>query len=114
MPRVVPVRGLTALVLLCGLTMTVQAEVKLPAIFSDHMVLQCDKALPVWGWADPGEQVTVTLAGQSKTASACEKGRWSVKLDAVKAGGPLVLKVQGKNSIQVNDVLVGEVWLCSG
>jgi sialate O-acetylesterase len=78
------------------------------------MILQRDMPLPVWGWADPEEDVTVTLGHQSKTAAADSAGKWSVKLDALKAGGPYVLKVQGKNTVQFSDVLVGEVWLGSG
>ena len=89
-------------------------DVKLPAVFGENMVLQRDVPLPVWGWAEAGEQVTVTLGEQSKTATAGQDGKWSLKLDAMKAGGPLALKVQGKNAIELKDVLVGEVWLCSG
>ena len=97
-----------------GLVSLAAADVKLPAVFGDHMVVQCDAPVPVWGWADPGEKVTVTLGGQSKTATADSAGKWSVKLDALSAGGPHVLKVQGKNTLERGDVLVGEVWLCSG
>ncbi|MEW6304331.1 MAG: sialate O-acetylesterase [Verrucomicrobiota bacterium] len=95
-------------------TTTLRAEVKLPSLFADHMVLQQDKALPVWGWASPGENVTVTLGGQSKSTTAGADGKWSVKLEPVKTGAPLTLTVKGNNSITINDVLVGEVWLCSG
>ena len=91
-----------------------QGRRKLPAIFGDHMVLQRDMPLPVWGWADPEEKVTVTLGDHSKTATADSDGKWSVKLDALKAGGPYVLKVEGKNTVEFSDVLVGEVWLGSG
>ncbi|MBI5395773.1 MAG: sialate O-acetylesterase [Verrucomicrobia bacterium] len=90
------------------------ADVTLPAIFSDHMVLQRDAAVPVWGWAEPGEQVTVSIAGQARTAKADAKGRWMVKLAKLKAGEALAMTVKGKNSIAISDVLVGEVWLCSG
>src|SRR5947209_5740376 len=65
-----------------------RADVKLPAVISDHAVLQRDKTVPVWGWADPGEQVTVTLGGQTKTATAGQDGKWIVKLDRLSAGGP--------------------------
>jgi len=92
----------------------VAAEVKLPALFSPHMVVQREMPVPVWGWADPGEQVTVTLAGQSEKTQADAQGRWRVRLPAMRAGGPHVLKVQGRNTVEVPDVLVGEVWLCSG
>ena len=103
-----------AALVLCCLVSVAAADVKMPGVFGDHMVVQRDAAVPVWGWADPGEKVTVTLGDQSKTATACKAGKWSVKLEALKAGGPCVLKVQGKNSLEFKDVLVGEVWLCSG
>ncbi len=93
---------------------SLRADVKLPAIFSDHMVLQQDVAAPVWGWADPGEKVIVTIAGQSKSAKADAQGKWRVKLGKLKAGGPHALTVKGKNTITLSDVLVGEVWLGSG
>ena len=90
------------------------ADVTLPAIFSDHLVLQCQTALPVWGWADPGEEVTVTLGEQTETTTADPTGKWSVTLAALEAGGPHTLTVKGKNTIEVADVLAGEVWLASG
>ena len=91
-----------------------QADVKLPSIFSDHMVLQRDVAAPVWGWAEPGENVSISIGSQTKTAVAGPDGKWSVKLEPLKAGGPLMLTVKAKNTITINDVLVGEVWLGSG
>jgi sialate O-acetylesterase len=97
-----------------GLAPCARADVKLPALFSDHMVLQRDTAAPVWGWAEPGEEVTVSVGGQAKTAKADAAGQWSIRLDALKAGGPLTLTVKGKNTLTVSDVLVGEVWLGSG
>lgn len=90
------------------------ADVKLPAIISDHAVLQRDMAVPIWGWADPGEEVTATLAGQSKTAKAAADGTWMVKFDKLASDNPLTLEVKGKNSLKVSDLLVGEVWLGSG
>ena len=70
--------------------------------------------VPVWGWADPGEKVEVSVAGQSKTATADASGKWSLKLDALKTGGPHVFRVKAKNSLELADVVVGETWLCSG
>src|SRR5438309_1829176 len=91
-----------------------RADVRLPKIISDHMVVQRDAAVPIWGWADAGEEVTVAFAGQTKTARAGADGKWRVKLDRVTAAGPHTLTVKGKNSLTVNDVLAGEVWLASG
>lgn len=99
---------------LWALSASVQADVRLPALFSDHMVLQQDMALPVWGWADPGEKITVSIAGQTKSATAGSDGKWKLSLDKVESKEPLTLKVSGKNTIELNDVLIGEVWLCSG
>ena len=93
---------------------TARADVRLPAIFSDHAVLLSEATVPVWGWADAGEKVEVSIAGQTKSATPDASGKWTVKLDALKPGGPLELTVKGKNSLTVKDVLVGEVWLGSG
>jgi sialate O-acetylesterase len=91
------------------------ADVRLPAIFTDNGVLQRDIPLPVWGWADPGEEITVKIGEQTKTAAPDAKtGKWTVKLDPLAAGGPFTLTVSGKNTITLNNVLVGEVWVCSG
>lgn len=88
----------------------------LPSIFSDHMVLQQGRPIPVWGWASPGEKVTVGLGdGARVTATADASGRWRVHLDPHPAGGPYRLHVQGgDSSVAIEDVYVGEVWLCAG
>jgi sialate O-acetylesterase len=91
-----------------------RAELKLHALFSDGMVLQSDFACPIWGSVEPGEEISVSIAGQKKTAKAGAGGTWSLRLDPVKAGGPHELVVAGRNSITVRDVYVGEVWICSG
>jgi sialate O-acetylesterase len=93
---------------------SVRAEVKLPAIFSDHMVLQREMKVPIWGWADPGENVTVTIAEQKQTTTADDKGHWRVTLDPLSSDEPQTMAVEGKNRVEVKDVLVGEVWICSG
>ncbi|MEI6234193.1 MAG: sialate O-acetylesterase [Planctomycetota bacterium] len=90
------------------------ADVSLPSLFSDHMVLQQDVPVPVWGWAVADEEVSVTINGQTKSVKAGADGKWSLKLDALKAGEPTTLVVKGKNTLTINDVLIGEVWLCSG
>lgn len=101
-----------AVALLCT---TAYADVKLASIFGDSMVLQRELPVPVWGWADAGEEVTVTFGEQTKKATADKDGRWQVKLDALKANAEgATLKVSGKNTLELKDVLVGEVWICSG
>ncbi len=89
-------------------------EIKLAGIFGDHMVLQRQKTVRVWGTADAEEQVTVSFHGQTVTARAGKDGTWMAELQPMEAGGPFELTVAGKNKIVLKDVLVGEVWLCSG
>jgi sialate O-acetylesterase len=107
-------RFLLGAAVLCAAAPLARADVKLPAIISDNMVLQAGATLPIWGWADAGEQVTVTLGDQKKTATPADGGKWMVKLDPVKAGGPVEMTIAGKNSIAIKNILVGEVWVCSG
>jgi sialate O-acetylesterase len=90
------------------------ADVRLPAIFGDHMVLQQNQKDRVWGWADPDEEINVTIQQQSRSGRAGKDGKWLVELDPMPTGGPYVLTVKGKNTIRLEDVLVGEVWVCSG
>lgn len=96
--------------------MALRAEVKLPSVFGDHMVLQRETAAAVWGWADPGEKITVTGSwGASAAAVAGADGTWRVELKTPAAGGPFTVTVQGeKGTVELKDVLSGEVWLCSG
>jgi sialate O-acetylesterase len=93
------------------------AAPRLAAVFSDNMVLQQGRPLPVWGWAEPGERVTVTMAGRSAAGQAGPDGRWEVRLPALRSrGGPLEMTVSGSSasSLRVKNILVGEVWLCCG
>lgn len=90
------------------------AKVKVPAIFSDHMVLQADAPVPVWGTADAGEKIAVRIGEQSKSAVAGADGHWRITLDPLKPADALTLQIEGTNKLTINDVLVGEVWLCSG
>ena len=102
------------LILASALAPPTFADVRLPKIFGDHMVLQRDSSLPIWGWAEPGEQVIVEFLDQIDSTSANAQGEWKVELPPAQAGGPHVLTVTGTNSIELQNVLVGEVWLCSG
>jgi sialate O-acetylesterase len=107
-------RVLGLVVLLAG-AMGASAEVKMPAIFGDHMVLQGGKTIPVWGWAAPGEVVTVTLGKDKGKATADAAGKWKVELKAVKENtAPTTLVVKGTNEITYTDVLIGDVWVASG
>lgn len=93
---------------------TASADVKLANIFGDHMVLQRNAEVSIWGTADAGESVTVTLGDAKKTAKADANGHWRVELPEMKAGGPHTMTVVGSNTVTVKDILIGEVWLCSG
>ena len=96
-------------------SVSLRAEVTLPSIISDGMVLQQQVATPIWGWADPGERVTVSINQQSKSVAADAGGKWMVKLDPMEANAEgTKLKIQGSNTVEVKQVLVGEVWICSG
>jgi sialate O-acetylesterase len=92
------------------------AELKLPAMFTSGAVVQQGMPVPVWGWADPGAEVKVAFAGQTKTAKADEGGNWSVKLDTlpVNKEATVMTITSGETELKVEDVLVGEVWFCSG
>ena len=99
----------------CLLSSIALAEVKLPTVIDSHMVLQRDAPLPIWGWADAGEEVTVNLGGNSATVKADSAGKWSVKLPAMKADGKAhTMTVSGSNTIKLEDILIGEVWVGSG
>jgi sialate O-acetylesterase len=92
-----------------------RADVTMNGIFTDHMVLQRDIPVAVFGNAEPGETVTVSFAGQSKSTTAGKDGRWSVKLDAMKAStNSAAMTIEGKNKIALNDIVIGDVWVCSG
>ncbi|MCX7017042.1 MAG: sialate O-acetylesterase [Candidatus Sumerlaeota bacterium] len=102
-------------VLCCGASVPqiARADVQLPALFSDNMVLQQGVAVPIWGKADPGEKVTVTFEGQTVSATA-DGGKWMVRLQPLKAGGPSDMTIAGKNTMTIKNVLVGEVWVGGG
>src|SRR5690349_12768757 len=101
-------------VLLAFISLTSLADVRLPQIFQNGMVVQRNATINVWGWALPGEAVTVTLNAQSTRATADTRGKWLVKLPAMEAGGPFEMTIKGVNTIVLSDVLIGEVWICGG
>jgi sialate O-acetylesterase len=95
-------------------TLTVLAEVRLPSIISDNMVLQRDIPFKIWGWANPGEIVKVEMNGQKVSAVTSPTNKWMVKLAPMKAGGPYEMKISGKNNIVLKNILIGDVWVCGG
>lgn len=102
--------GVAVLLYLCA-TSWADAKVKLPALISDGMVLQREQSVKVWGTADAGENITIEFQKKSYHATADANGQWSITLPPLKAGGPFLMQI---NDIKLNDILVGDVWLCSG
>ena len=100
--------------LLLLFTGSLTAQVKLPPFFSSNMVLQQGIEIPVWGWASPGEKVSVNFNQATVSTKADKAGRWSLKLPAMKYGGPYQMTVKGKDSHTFENVMIGEVWVCSG
>src|SRR5215211_8162181 len=106
--------ALAASLLLLALADPARADVRVPSVVGDNMVLQQGRKARVWGRAEPGERVTVTFRGEKATATADARGRWEVFVGPHKAGGPFELTVAGRNTLNFRNVLVGEVWVCSG
>ncbi len=106
--------ALTASLLLLVFASAARADVRVPSLVGDNMVLQQGRKARVWGWAEPGERVTVTFRGEKANAVADARGRWEVFVGPHKAGGPFELTVAGRNTLTFRNVLVGEVWVCSG
>ena len=103
-----------SIAMLLLMSQSIFAHVKLPRLFSDNMVLQRGKPIPIWGWAAAKEKITVQLKGQTKTTITSADGKWKIYLDPIAAGGPYKLKVQGTNIINFKNILIGDVWVCSG
>lgn len=96
-------------------SISIYAQLRLPEIFSDHMVFQRNTPILVWGWALPNEELNLIFHHQRRSTKADEAGKWSVLFDSEKAGGPYILSVMGQSKkIGIGDIMVGEVWICSG
>jgi len=93
---------------------TAYSYVRLPHLISDGMVLQRDDSVRIWGWASPGEKVVVRFLGRADSIMAGSDGRWAIMLSPMNAGGPYSMEIDGSNHIVLNDILVGDVWVCSG
>src|SRR5437660_3792685 len=102
-------------ILIAIVPIAARADVRLPDVIGSSMVLQQKQTIPVWGTADPGQTVTVTFGGQRKTAVAGGDGKWRVDLGKLNANfTPRTMTIAGKNTIELKDILVGEVWLVAG
>jgi sialate O-acetylesterase len=102
------------ILILLSISMSLHAEVRLPRIIGSNMVLQRNQPVKIWGWADKGEKVTVSIQDQELTAKTGKDGRWSLTLEPMQAGGPYRMVISGKNIIELDNILVGDVWVCSG
>ena len=93
----------------------IMAQLSVPSFFSDHMVLQREKPINIWGTASAGERISVTLGKAQKSTRTDKNGKWSVSLPPMQAGGPYTLNVKSlKQTLSFTDILIGEVWICSG
>ncbi|MBD0822404.1 sialate O-acetylesterase [Aestuariibaculum marinum] len=106
-------KTILSFLILC-LSITVGGQVKLPKLFTNGMVMQRNKPIPVWGWAKPHEAIKVVFKNQVLKTKADRNGNWSVVLKDQEAGGPFKMIIEGKNQIELTDILIGEVWICSG
>ena len=99
-----------------SLSCSLKANVKLPAILADSMVIQRDTRVNIWGWADPGEKITVTASWLKSpvTTAADSSGRWMVKVKTTRSGKNYSISIEGKNKILLKNILMEEVWLCLG
>jgi sialate O-acetylesterase len=102
------------LILFLIIFQSVFSQVKLPCLLSDGMVLQRDTDIRIWGRAAPNEKLTVKINHRIYMTTADQKGDWQVVLSPMKAGGPYILEINSSNQIQLKNILVGDVWLCSG
>ncbi len=100
------------LFILCNATLN--AQIKLPKLISDGMVLQRDVEIPIWGWASANEKIVVRFNGKTYKTTASASGEWKVNLRKMKSGGPYTMTISGKNNLEVKDILIGDVWLCTG
>jgi len=105
---------LVLVISLLAAAFNLSAEVKLPKILGSNMVLQRNQPVHIWGWADKGEKVTVIFQEQKTTVKTGKEGKWMVTLDPLQAGGPFEMEISGKNTLTLENILIGDVWICSG
>lgn len=107
-------RKLITIVFYLITTCSLHAQIKLPQIIRDSMILQRDAKINIWGWASKGEKVSLKFNGKTYRTKTGNDGKWKVQLSPMKAGGPYTMNISGKNKITLHDILMGDVWLCTG
>ena len=96
------------------MSVTIYSQVRLPKLISDGMVLQRDAEVKIWGWASSNEKISIHFISSEYNTTADEKGEWNIILSKLQAGGPFVMKINASNEISINDIMIGDVWVCSG
>jgi sialate O-acetylesterase len=96
------------------LAINVVSQVCLPKVISDGMVLQRDAEIKIWGWAAEGEKISIHFIDSTYNTTANDKGDWNIRLPKLKAGGPYEMNINASNSISISDIMIGDVWICSG
>ena len=115
MPRIQEIKiGLIVLILLLINAISVQGNVRLPKLISDGMVLQRNTEVKIWGWADKNEQITIHFINKEYQTITDKLGEWIVNLKDLSAGGPHKMTIKGNNTVVVDNILIGDVWVCSG
>ena len=104
----------TLLYFILFISVSSYSQVRLPKLISDGMVLQRDAKVKIWGWASSNENVSVNFIDSTYQTKADDKGNWDIELSDLKAGGPYKMKINASNSITINDIMIGDVWVCSG
>jgi len=112
--KLISIRYKWMLLFLLLVSLPGQAEVTLPAIVGNGMILQRDETIKVWGWARKGEKVRIRFAGKSYSTTTGTNGKWRVELAPMGAGGPFTMEIKGSNKIILDNILIGDVWVCSG
>ena len=111
-----PIFVVFSLILLTAVATIAFADIKLPSVISDNMVLQQGKAVRIWGWAEPNEQIMFSVSWRTTGwgITADKDGKWMFKMTPPAPGGPYEMTISGKNTVKIKNILVGEVWVCSG
>src|SRR4030095_9094418 len=107
-------RIITTLCILSAITQVVSGQVRLPRLIRDSMVLQRDSKINIWGWASRNEKIRIKFNGKNFKTTANADGKWLLQLPPAKAGGPYTMNIDASNHLVINNILIGDVWLCSG